>query len=70
MVLSWFENLQKDEVPPRRLWWSADLLDDWFKDVDKRRTKKTQGKQSTYEGAEEVPSMGNQLVDREALIPR
>lgn len=70
MVLSWHENLPKDEVPPRNLWWSGDLLDNWFEDVERRRKKKSSGKKSTYEAADEVPSMGNQLSDREELIPR
>jgi hypothetical protein len=70
MVLSWHENLPKDEVPPRNLWWSGDLLDNWFEDVERRRKKKSSGKKSTYEAAEESPSMGNQMFDREELIPR
>ncbi len=70
MVLSWFENLPKDDVPPRNLWWSGDRLDDWFEDVERRRKRKSSGKKSTYEAADEVPSMGNQLVDDEQRIPR
>ncbi|KKL16022.1 hypothetical protein LCGC14_2499750 [marine sediment metagenome] len=70
MVLSWFENLPKDDVPPRNLWWSGDMLDDWFEEVERRRKKKSSGKKSTYEAADEVPSMGNQLVDDEQRIPR
>lgn len=70
MVLSWHENLPKAEVPPRNLWWSGDLLDIWFEDVERRRKKESSGTQSTYDKADEVPSMGNQLVDREELIPR
>lgn len=69
MILGWFENLPKDEIPPRNIWWSGDLLDTWFEDVERRRNKKS-GKKSTYDEAEEAPSMGNQLVDKEALIPR
>lgn len=70
MILSWHENLPKDEVPPRNLWWSGDLLDNWFEDVERRRNKKLSGKKSTYEAADEVPSMGNLLSDKEELIPR
>lgn len=65
MVLSWHENLPKEEVPPRNIWWSGDLLDEWFEDVERRRKKKTSGKQSTYEAAEDSPSMGNQLVEEQ-----
>lgn len=73
MVLGWFENLPKDEVPPRHTWWSGDLLDAWFKDVEERREKKMSSggkKKSTYDEADETPSMGNQLLDRDEYIPR
>ena len=71
MILSWHENLPKDEIPPRNLWWSGDLLEIWFEDVEGNRKRKSSGKpRSTYEAADEVPSMGNQLVDRDKLIPR
>ena len=70
MVLAWHENLPKDELPPRNIWWSGELLDKWFKDVEEKRHKKATGKRSTYDDADEVPSMGNQLVDRDMLIPR
>lgn len=70
MVLGWYENLPKEEVPPRNIWWSGELLDDWFQDVEKRRDRKASGRQSTYEQADDSPSMGNQLVDREDYIPR
>lgn len=69
MILGWYSNLPKEEIPPRNLWWSGKLLDQWFEDVERRRNKKS-GKKSTYDEADEVPSMGNQLVDKESLIPR
>ncbi len=61
MVLSWHEKLPKDEVPPRHIWWSGELIDKWFQDVERKRKSKT-GKQSTYESADEVPMMGNQMA--------
>ncbi len=70
MILSWHENLPKEEIPPRHLWWSGDLLENWFEEVEGKRKRKASGKRSTYEAADEVPSMGNQLVDRDELIPR
>lgn len=71
MVLSWHENLPKDDVPPRHIWWSSDMLDKWFEEVERRRKKQSSGgKKSTYETADEVPSMGNQLLDREDTVPR
>lgn len=62
MVISWYEKLPKDEVPPRHIWWSGELIDKWFLDVEKKREKKT-GKSSTYESADEVPMMGNQMAN-------
>lgn len=64
MVLSWFEKLPKDEMPPRHIWWSGKLIDKWFKDVEKKRKAKSssKGPSSTYESADEVPMMGNQMA--------
>lgn len=72
MVLGWHENLPKNEIPPRNIWWSGKLLDQWFEDVDERRKRKASGKSSTYDEADEVPSMGNQLAEeaKKNLIPR
>lgn len=72
MILGWYENLPKEEVPPRHIWWSGELIDQWFEDVEKRRKKKTSKGGSTYDDADEVPSMGNQLAEeaKEQLIPR
>lgn len=36
-ILSWFENLQKEEVPPERLWADPDGLDEWFDRVAEKR---------------------------------
>jgi hypothetical protein len=62
-VISWHENLPKEEHPPRWIWWSNDLVEKWFKDVERRRKRKMSGKGSTYESADEVPMMGNELTD-------
>lgn len=57
-VLSWYENLPKDEVPPRWIWWSGELLEQWFEDVTERRNKRTKGKRDD----EDVPLMSNALA--------
>ena len=65
-VLSWHENLGKDEVPPRHLWWSGELLDEWFLEVEKRRKNKASPKKKTpYDEADDSPMMGNELVERD-----
>jgi hypothetical protein len=62
-VLSWHEKLPKDEIPPRHIWWSGDLIDKWFEDVEKKRKAKTMPKgSSTFANADEVPMMGNELT--------
>ena len=37
-VLNWYENLPKNEVPPRHLWADVDGLDLWWKKIEERRS--------------------------------
>lgn len=39
MYLAW-EELPKDERPPRRIWLDGEDLTDWFKEVERRREEK------------------------------
>ena len=58
-VISWHENLPKDEQPPRSIWYSGDLVEEWFKDVEDKRSAKygDSGKsRSRYEDADESPT--------------
>jgi len=66
-VISWFENLPKEEQPPRAIWHSAELVDSWFRDVEKKRSEKygSSGKRKTsYEEADSVPMSTNELADQ------
>ncbi len=36
-ILTWYENLQKDEVPPEHLWEDVEGLEQWWKDVEAKR---------------------------------
>ena len=65
-VLSWFENLPEDEQPPRHIWWSDELLEEWFKDVRERRDKKYGGgrARTSYDDADDVPMTSNELADQ------
>lgn len=36
-VLSWYENLPKDEVPPEHLWEDVEGLEQWWGDVEAKR---------------------------------
>ena len=73
-VLSWFENLPKDEQPPRWIWWSGELLDDWFTEVRERRDSRSHGgrKRSSWDDGEDVPLSDNDLATemREAMRGR
>lgn len=60
-VLSWFENLPKNEQPPRHIWWSDKLLDEWFESV--REERKGSNKRSRYDQAEDAPMMESSLAD-------
>lgn len=63
MVISWFENLPKDEQPPRHIWWSDKLLDEWFRDVQDRREERYGSKKRTsYEEATDVPMVENEFA--------
>lgn len=63
-VISWHENLPKDEQPPRHIWHSAELVDAWFRDVEEQRESKYggRGKRSSYDEADDVPMTGNELA--------
>lgn len=64
-VLSWFENLPKDEQPPRHIWWSEDLLEQWFEDVrDKRESKYGGSRRTSYDTADDAPMMENELASQ------
>ena len=68
MVLSWFEELQKDEQPPRHIWWSVDLLDEWFEDVREKRRGSTATRRTSYDESQDVPMTQNELVDRDIIL--
>ncbi len=63
MVLSWHENLPRDEQPPREIWWSGELLDEWFKNVEDDRSSRSTKKRSSYDEADDTPMSGNVLTE-------
>ncbi len=63
MVLSWHENLPRDEQPPREIWWSGELLDKWFKNVEDDRSSRSTKKSSSYDDADDAPMSGNVLTE-------
>lgn len=38
-ILNWYENLPKNEVPPRHLWADPDGLELWWKKIEERRSE-------------------------------
>lgn len=63
-VISWFENLPQDELPPRHIWWSEERLDEWFELVRERRKEDSSGrrKRSPYDDADDAPMTQNEYV--------
>lgn len=63
-VISWHENLPRDEQPPRHIWWSVELLDEWFENVNEKRNDRTGSgrRRSSYDEAEDVPMTENELA--------
>jgi len=60
MVISWHENLPRDEQPPRHIWWSGELLDKWFRNVEEERSSRSAKRSpSSYEDADDVPMSQN-----------
>jgi hypothetical protein len=63
MVISWYENLPRDEQPPRHIWWSDELLDEWFTNVQENRgSRSDRGRRSAYQDAKDVPMTENELA--------
>lgn len=61
-VLSWFENLPKDEQPPKHIWWSDRLLDEWFENV--RKDRGGSRTRSKYDQADDAPMSDSSLADQ------
>lgn len=36
-MLTWYENLQKDEVPPEHLWEDSEGMEQWWESVEAKR---------------------------------
>ena len=62
MVLSWYENLPDEEQPPREIWWSEELLDEWFEKVKVERGSGRKKKRSPYEEADDAPMSENEYA--------
>lgn len=55
-ILSWQENLQEEEMPPKWMWHLDWELEKWFEEVDVLRKAKYSGQ---ADDREEVPMMVN-----------
>jgi hypothetical protein len=58
LVLSWQENLPRDEIPPEWMWPLDDDLEAWFEEVQAKRDEKY-GRSDTVDGP---GMMQNQLT--------
>jgi hypothetical protein len=57
-ILSWYENLAEDDIPPEWMWGFDDLLEEWFDDI---RAARASGSTPTEQHTE-VPMMENELA--------
>lgn len=57
-ILSWYENLEEEEIPPEWMWPFDDELKLWFEEMAEARKAKYNGSGS---GDTEVPLMENEL---------
>lgn len=66
MVISWHENLPRDEQPPRHIWWSEKLLDEWFEQIRAEREERGGKKKprSSYADADDAPMTQNEYAAR------
>ena len=60
VVLSWQENLPKDEMPPEWMWALEDPLEEWFEEVEAARAEKYGGRDNSRDTT--VPMMSNSLA--------
>lgn len=63
------EHLPDEEQPPRHIWWSDELVSDWFTNVKNKRKRDASGKRSSYDDAQDVPMNQNELIDRSGPYP-
>lgn len=68
IVLNWYENLQRDEVPPEYLWEDVEGLEQWWKDIEARRedgapTKR--GSQITRNADDPSGDGGTEMVEND-----
>lgn len=54
-ILSWFENLTKDEIPPEYLWEDSKGLELWWADVTEKRERRFGGGGSSNDGDDDDP---------------
>ena len=43
MVLGFYENLQEDQVPPKKYWHSPKHLKEWFEAIEQKRADRAAG---------------------------
>lgn len=59
-ILDWYENMTKDEVPPRWMWTVDHELDLWFEEVERQREEKYGGRSED----ESAGMMSNELAEQ------
>lgn len=57
-VLTWHENLQKDEIPPEHLWEDAEGLEQWWQWIEDKRADGRDSVAPTNRSGDDDPDPG------------
>jgi hypothetical protein len=64
-ILSWYENLPKEEIPPEYLWEDSEGLEMWWNSLDERREEKMgRYRQQGGDGGDEDAGMADNDMAR------
>lgn len=63
MILAWFENMQKADIPPEHIWEDPEGLEEWWKKVEERTERKFSG--GGGGGQADDDGEGDELSDNE-----
>lgn len=62
LVFIGFDELPKDERPPRKIWLDEEKLNSWFAEVEAKRKRESEGKHTEMEGESVHNKAAEQLI--------
>lgn len=66
-VLSWYENLPEEEVPPRAIWFDSRRMKAWFEEIKRKRKSKYEDGEEAPEGTMEEARQGRHVTLRNRI---